>query len=44
MGNGGLGGWDHHENAYKFTEKSKQLFSALKSATAHLRAINKIAR
>jgi hypothetical protein len=42
LGNGGLGGWDHHENAYKFTEKSKALFSALKSAVSHLRAINKI--
>ncbi len=44
MGNGGLGGWDHHENAYKFIEKSRLLFSALKSAVEHLRAINKIGK
>jgi len=36
--------WDHHENAYKFIEKSRLLFSALKSAVEHLRAINKIGK
>jgi hypothetical protein len=40
LGAGGLGGWDDHNQARNYTERMRDLFSALKSAMAHLKAEN----
>ena len=42
LGTGGLGGWDDHNNAKNYLTRSKNLFKALRSAVAHLKAIDKI--
>ena len=42
LGAGGLGGWDDHSNSQNYLRRSKELFSAINSALAHLRAIDKI--
>ena len=42
LGTGGLGGWDDHNEAQDYVERSNALFRALRSAMAHLKAINKI--
>ncbi len=36
-GSGGLGGWDDHNDAENYLNRMNQLFSALKSATIHLK-------
>ena len=41
LGSGGLGGWDDHNEARDYTGRMRDLFSALKSAMAHLKAENK---
>jgi len=41
LGTGGLGGWDDHNEARDYTRRMKDLFRALKSAMAHLKAENK---
>jgi hypothetical protein len=41
LGTGGLGGWDDHNEARDYTRRMRDLFSALKSAMAHLKAENK---
>jgi hypothetical protein len=42
LGTGGLGGWDDHNDAKDYVQRSKNLFRALRSAIAHLKAIDKI--
>ena len=42
LNTGGLGGWDDHNDAREYVTRMDHLFKALKSASAHLRAINKI--
>jgi len=42
LGTGGLGGWDDHNSAKSYVSRSNALFRALRSAVAHLKAINKI--
>lgn len=42
MGTGGLGGWDDHNDARNYVTRSEELFASLKSAVAHLKAVNKI--
>ena len=42
LSTGGLGGWDDHNEAKNYINRSKSLFRALRSAMAHLKAINKI--
>ena len=37
----GLGGWDDHNDARNYLSRMEQLFRALKSAMAHIRAVNK---
>ena len=41
LGTGGLGGWDDHNEARDYTRRMRDLFGALKSAMAHLRAAGK---
>ncbi len=41
LGTGGLGGWDDHNEARDYVERSERLFAALKSAMAHLKAEEK---
>jgi len=41
LGTGGLGGWDDHNEAKEYIQRMKDLFAALKSAMAHLRAEGK---
>jgi len=41
MGSDGLGDWDTHSNAKDYEGQSSELFAALKSAMAHLKAIGK---
>lgn len=41
VGTDGLGGWDDHNEARNYVERSEQLFISLKSAMAHLKAENK---
>jgi hypothetical protein len=41
LGTGGLGGWDDHSNARNYIRRMRDLFEALRSAMAHLRALNK---
>ncbi len=42
LNTGGLGGWDDHNGAREYVIRMEHLFKALKSATAHLKAIDKI--
>ena len=42
MGTGGLGGWDDHNDARNYVTRTEELFVSLKSAVAHLKAVNKI--
>ena len=42
IGTGGLGGWDDHNEAKDYVTRMENLFSSLKSAVAHLKAVNKI--
>lgn len=41
LGTGGLGGWDDHNEARDYVERMESLFTSLKSAMAHLKALNK---
>jgi hypothetical protein len=41
LGTGGLGGWDDHNDARDYVERMERLFRALRSAAAHLRALEK---
>ena len=41
LGTGGLGGWDDHNEARDYVTRAESLFRSLRSAAAHLRAINK---
>ena len=41
LGTGGLGGWDDHNDARDYVSRHEALFSSLKSAMAHLKAIEK---
>ncbi len=42
IGTGGLGGWDDHNEARDYVTRMENLFGSLKSAIAHLKAVNKI--
>lgn len=42
LGTGGLGGWDDHNEARDYVRRSEALFRAIRSAVAHLKAIDKI--
>ena len=42
LNTGGLGGWDDHNEARGYVTRMEYLFRALRSATAHLKAIDKI--
>ncbi len=41
LGTGGLGGWDDHNEARDYVRRSEQLFRALRSAVAHINALEK---
>ena len=41
IGTGGLGGWDDHNEARDYVERTESLFKTLRSAMAHLKAENK---
>jgi len=41
LNTGGLGGWDDHDDARNYVTRSELLFKTLKSAIAHLKALNK---
>jgi len=41
MGTGGLGGWDDHNEARDYVSRTEELFTSLKSAMAHLKALQK---
>lgn len=41
IGTGGLGGWDDHNKAREYVERSESLFNTLKSAMAHIKAEGK---
>lgn len=41
LGTGGLGGWDDHDDARNYVTRMESLFTTLKSAMAHLKAIGK---
>lgn len=41
LGNGGLGGWDDHNEARDYPVRMEALFSALKSAMQHIKAVGK---
>jgi len=41
LGTGGLGGWDDHNEARDYVPRMEALFKTLKSAMAHLKAIEK---
>jgi len=41
LNTGGLGGWDDHDDARNYVTRSELLFKTLKSAMAHLKALNK---
>lgn len=41
IGTGGLGGWDDHNKAKEYVDRSESLFSTLKSAMAHIKAEGK---
>ena len=42
LGTGGLGGWDDHNEARDYVTRMENLFGSLKSAIAHIKAVNKI--
>lgn len=41
LGTGGLGGWDDHNDGRDYVNRMENLFQSLKSAMAHLKAIDK---
>ena len=41
IGTGGLGGWDDHNEARDYVERTESLFRSLKSAMAHIKAKDK---
>ncbi|NKQ40555.1 MAG: DUF1501 domain-containing protein [Sulfurovum sp.] len=41
LGAGGLGGWDDHNDARDYVTRHEALFRSLRSAMAHLKALNK---
>jgi len=41
LGTGGLGGWDDHNDARDYVGRMEDLFQSLKSAMAHIKAIEK---
>jgi len=41
LGTGGLGGWDDHNDARDYVSRMDNLFSSLKSAMAHIKALGK---
>ena len=41
VGAGGLGGWDDHNKAREYVNRSESLFATLKSAISHLKALGK---
>lgn len=41
LNTGGLGGWDDHNDAREYVTRSEALFKTLKSAMAHLKALQK---
>jgi hypothetical protein len=41
IGTGELGGWDDHNKAQEYVERSENLFATLKSAMAHIKALGK---
>ncbi len=41
LGTGGLGGWDDHNEARDYVERTERLFRSLKSAMAHIKAEGK---
>ncbi len=41
IGTGGLGGWDDHDDAREYVNRMESLFTSLRSAMAHLKAVNK---
>jgi len=41
LNTGGLGGWDDHNEAKEYVDRSESLFRALRSAVAHIKAIEK---
>jgi len=41
LGTGGLGGWDDHNDGRDYVSRMENLFQSLKSAMAHLKAIDK---
>ncbi len=41
IGNSGLGGWDDHNEARDYVSRAEGLFRSIRSALAHLKAINK---
>jgi len=41
IGTGGLGGWDDHNEARDYVERTESLFKTLKSAMAHIKAEGK---
>ena len=41
LNTGGLGGWDDHDDARNYVVRSEALFKTLKSAMAHLKALEK---
>jgi len=42
IGTGGLGGWDDHNEARDYVERTENLFKTLKSAIAHIKAVGKV--
>jgi hypothetical protein len=42
IGTGGLGGWDDHNEARDYVTRTENLFASLKSAIAHIKAVEKI--
>jgi hypothetical protein len=41
LGTGGLGGWDDHNGARDYVSRMNNLFASLKSAMAHIKALEK---
>ncbi|MCF6245501.1 MAG: DUF1501 domain-containing protein [Sulfurovum sp.] len=41
IGTGGLGGWDDHDQARSYVERTESLFRTLVSAMAHIKAVGK---
>ena len=41
IGTGGLGGWDDHNEARDYVQRTESLFASLKSAMAHIKAEGK---